>query len=204
MAKYSNEYDEIIKKYAEKYQVDYTLIKSVIAQESSFDEKAYNKGSGASGLMQLLPSTYKEIMGKSDASDIMNPESNIEAGTKYLSLMLKKYKGDKESALASYYAGSNNVDKNGKGKYSTYYDSVLTIEEDLISGGDVYELSGTTTTPPKINTYEDVKWWGDIVIVVFSILLIGGGVVFLAMAVSNNSAGKKAVKTIKNAMKGSE
>jgi hypothetical protein len=62
---------------------------------------------GAVGLMQMLPSTAKDM----GVQDIFNPEQNIMGGAKYLAYLLKKYGGDEQKALAAYNWGMGNVDK---------------------------------------------------------------------------------------------
>ena len=51
------EYDHIIKKAEETYDVDFSLIKAVIEAESNFDPEAVSK-KGAKGLMQILPGNF--------------------------------------------------------------------------------------------------------------------------------------------------
>lgn len=94
-------YDKIIAKAAEKYGVDPNLIKAVIQQESSFNERAIGLA-GEKGLMQLMPGTAAE-MGVKNA---FNPEENIMGGTKYLAQQLEKYHGDVRLALSAYNAGT--------------------------------------------------------------------------------------------------
>ncbi len=93
---------------ASKYGVDPKLVKAVIHQESGGKAGAVSP-KGASGLMQLMPATAKEL----GVTDIFDPKQNIEAGTKYLSQLLKRYDGDISKTLAAYNAGPGAVDKVG-------------------------------------------------------------------------------------------
>jgi len=102
------QYDAHITSMAEKYGVDATLVRSVIAQESQGKRKAKSHA-GAQGLMQLMPGTASD-MGVTDAYDAAQ---NIEGGVKYLAIQLKRYRGDVSLALAAYNAGPGNVDKHG-------------------------------------------------------------------------------------------
>lgn len=100
--------EEIITEASEKYHVPKELITAIIKTESDFDPNA-TSGSGAQGLMQLMPATAREL-GVTDAYD---PYQNVMGGTKYISQMLDKYDGDVKLALAAYNAGSGNVAKYG-------------------------------------------------------------------------------------------
>jgi soluble lytic murein transglycosylase-like protein len=98
--------DQIIFKAGDKYGVDPRLIHAVILQESRYVADA-KSGVGAQGLMQLMPDTAKRF-GCTDATD---EQQNVEAGTKYLRALLKRFDGDVSLALAGYNAGEGNVDK---------------------------------------------------------------------------------------------
>lgn len=100
------DYKAIIEEAAVKYNVPAKLIESVIKHESSFNPTAVSSA-GATGLMQLMPSTAK-YLGVTDAT---NPTQNIMGGTKYLRQMLDKFNGDMSLALAAYNAGPGNVSK---------------------------------------------------------------------------------------------
>lgn len=93
-------YDTIIRRAAEEFDVDPHLIKAVIIAESSFDPNAVST-SGAQGLMQLMPSTADDM----NVNNPFDPEENIFGGTKYLSILLKRFKQDKRRALAAYNVG---------------------------------------------------------------------------------------------------
>ena len=98
--------DLLIFRAGEREGVDPRFLHAVIWQESKYDTSARSHA-GAQGIMQLMPDTAKRF-GCSDPDD---PASNIAAGTKYLSWLLKKFSGDVPLALAGYNAGEGNVDK---------------------------------------------------------------------------------------------
>ena len=56
--------------------------------------------------MQLMPQTADAM----DVADPLNPEENIFGGTRYLSLLLERFKNDRILALAAYNAGPEAVD----------------------------------------------------------------------------------------------
>jgi soluble lytic murein transglycosylase-like protein len=100
------ELDLIIFRAGERHGVDPRFIHHVIWQESKYKVRARSHV-GAQGLMQLMPPTAKRF-GCLDAHD---PASNIEAGTKYLRWLLKRFNGNVSLALAGYNAGEGSVDK---------------------------------------------------------------------------------------------
>ena len=109
---YPQKYSEYVEKYAKEYQVEKELIYAMIKAESNFKADAISS-KNAFGLMQLLESTAnevaKEIEQEITKEEILNPETNIHLGTKYLSNLLSKY-GNIELAVAAYNAGIGNVD----------------------------------------------------------------------------------------------
>jgi len=112
-ALYPREYSELVEKYAKQYDVPENLVYAVIRTESSFNPKAVSRA-GAVGLMQMMPSTFRwltdDILAEGLEDDALyEPEVNIRYGTYYLRRMYDRY-GDWETALASYNAGSGNVD----------------------------------------------------------------------------------------------
>lgn len=90
------------------YEMDEALIRAVIEVESDYNRYAVSRA-GARGLMQLMPETMQH-MGVKNPWD---PVQNIQAGTKYLKSLLKKFSGNKRLALAAYNAGPNNVIRYG-------------------------------------------------------------------------------------------
>ena len=109
---YKLEYTEYIKKYANEYNVDEYLIYAIIKAESNFEPNAESHR-GAKGLMQLMYSTAEDISKRIgielNEDNILEPDININLGTKYISMLIQKY-NNINLALAAYNAGSGNVD----------------------------------------------------------------------------------------------
>ena len=109
---YVIEYSDVVEKYSREYDVDKYLIYALIKAESNFNEKAVS-GKGAKGLMQLMDSTAEDIAKELDIDldedDILNPDININLGTKYISDLITRF-DSVELALAAYNAGGGKVD----------------------------------------------------------------------------------------------
>jgi len=102
-------YDAIITQYAQEFQLDPNLIKSIIATESAFNPKAVSR-KGARGLMQLMPATAA----RHGVQDPFDPVQNIRGGMKHMRLMLDMFDNDLSLSLAAYNAGENLVQRVGR------------------------------------------------------------------------------------------
>lgn len=102
------ELDTLVQQTAEKHHVDPNLVRAVISTESNWNTAALSR-KGAQGLMQLVPETA-HTLGVGNAFD---PAQNIDGGTRYLGMLLERYNGDLNKALAAYNAGPAVVDRFG-------------------------------------------------------------------------------------------
>lgn len=99
-------YGEIIDKVAAQHGVDPRLVKAVIQVESAYQQGARSR-KGAMGLMQLMPDAARRFA----VADPYEPQSNIEAGIKYLKSLLEQF--ELPLALAAYNAGEAAVRRFG-------------------------------------------------------------------------------------------
>ena len=108
---YPQKYAEYIEKYAKENQIEKELIYAMIKAESNFKEKA-KSNKDAIGLMQILDTTAYEVAEELEIEikkeDLINPEINIQIGTRYITKLLNIY-GNVELAIAAYNAGIGNV-----------------------------------------------------------------------------------------------
>jgi len=102
---YIVKYDEVINMASRQFNVDPHLVKAIIRAESSFDPHAISE-SGAQGLMQLMPDTARDMK----VNNPFDPRQNIHGGTKYISLLLKRFNRNTSLAVAAYNAGATTVD----------------------------------------------------------------------------------------------
>lgn len=122
--RYPIPYRAILKNYTAYYEVDEAWIAGLIRQESRFS--AFTKSSaGAMGLMQIMPTTAKQIANELELFDynlnqLYKPNVNILFGVYYLRQLWDDFNSSKVLATAGYNAGpgrarqwQNNVPKEG-------------------------------------------------------------------------------------------
>jgi len=106
--KTASPYDEHITGAAAQYELDPDLIRAMMHEESRGKPGARSP-KGASGLMQLMPATARNL----GVKNIFDPKENIYGGAKYARQLLDMFNGDVDLALAGYNAGEGAVAKYG-------------------------------------------------------------------------------------------
>ena len=91
---------------SDKSGVPLALLAAVAQEESNFQPNAVSRA-GALGLLQVLPSTAREL-----SIDLSSPSANVLAGARYLRRMLDRF-DSLELALAAYNAGPTAGERTG-------------------------------------------------------------------------------------------
>lgn len=103
----------VLEKAPTTENADLPLVHGVIRQESNFDKNAVSS-SGALGLMQLLPTTAREValakrLGYSEKQLTADPQYNANVGSIYLGKQIDAFGGSYILAVAAYNAGPGRV-----------------------------------------------------------------------------------------------
>ena len=156
-------YWSIIKAESAKNNVDPYLVASLIRQESEFNPSVISYAN-AWGLMQLLPSVGRSLAKQEGLThfqtfQLLDPETNIRLGTRYLKQTLDKFGGVPEYALAAYNAGDSRVlDWQSAGPYSGMDEFVESIPftqtreyvQAILRNIEIYrEIDASAKTPSK-------------------------------------------------------
>lgn len=113
-------YTDLVNENARAQGVQAEWILGVMRRESAFNVGAESHVK-ALGLMQLMPATARGVglklgMKISGREEILQPETNVQLGSAYLSSMLGRFDGDYAKATAAYNAGPHRIPKWSPGK----------------------------------------------------------------------------------------
>lgn len=127
-------FDPLVKLAAIKHSLDPNFIHGIISQESAYQpdiQGPETRYGTAKGMMQLIDDTAK-AMGVQFLHDIYKPEININAGSKYLAMNMKRFNGNLALVAAAYNAGPGNISRCGnrispyaKGQTLDYVEKVI-------------------------------------------------------------------------------
>jgi len=120
------------------YKVDRALINALIRQESRFNPYAQNTRSGATGLMQLMPSTARYVGRNAnyhrelDRFALKNPQTNLDIGQHYIEDLMSQSAINEElfSLVIAYNAGPGNL-RRWKREFSDIADDPLLFVESI-------------------------------------------------------------------------
>lgn len=113
---------KLVMELSDRHQISPALILAVVEMESSYRFSVVSKA-GAVGLMQLLPSTAKDVASRykvrtyRSEADLRNPEINLRLGVAYLAHLRRQF-GHSLHYLAAYNLGPSALKKRLQaGKY---------------------------------------------------------------------------------------
>jgi soluble lytic murein transglycosylase-like protein len=136
--------DSAIEQAAARHNVDPNLVRAVIKVESNFNPNAVSR-KGAMGLMQLMPSTARQLKVKNP----FDPEQNVDAGVRQLKQLLENYGGNVKLTLAAYNAGAGAVARSsGVPHYAETQNYVRRITNLYYGGSDFH--SGASPDPVRV------------------------------------------------------
>jgi len=140
--------DSAIEQAAARHNVDPNLVRAVVKVESNFNPNAVSR-KGAMGLMQLMPSTARQLK----VQNPFDPEQNVDAGVRHLKQLLESYGGDIKLTLAAYNAGAGAVARSsGVPRYAETQNYVRRITN-LYYGGSDFN-SGASRDPVRVQRDE--------------------------------------------------
>ena len=148
---YTFPHSTCFKAAALQYGLPETLLLAVARGESDFEATARSRAN-AHGVMQILwPGTARHL-GIHRLSDLYDPCTNIDAGTRYLKELLKIYDGNMHLALAAYNYGPGRIAKDGSNIPSgaTWYSGYSFRHLNYVLG------SGTVRKPVPDTLYSDI------------------------------------------------
>ncbi|MFN4294450.1 MAG: transglycosylase SLT domain-containing protein [Thermoflexales bacterium] len=111
---YPTYYADLVLRHAQEFGLDPLLLFSLIRQESLFEPFAVSSAA-ANGLMQVIPSTGREIHNDLSwppnytTADLQKPYVSVRFGSHYLAKQRRFFDGDLYAALAAYNGGPGNA-----------------------------------------------------------------------------------------------
>ena len=121
------EIKRIVVEEARGSRVPTALALAVARVESDFDERALSSA-GARGVMQIMPSTAKDVFGVAK-DELWNARLNVQLGIDYLEKLYRQYGGRWELALSHYNGGTL---KGGRGAAARPHDYTKKYVADVL------------------------------------------------------------------------
>ncbi|KOC89689.1 membrane-bound lytic murein transglycosylase MltC [Winslowiella iniecta] len=159
--KRAHKYLPMVRKSAEKYGVDQSLILAIMQIESSFNPYAVSHAD-ALGLMQVVQHTagvdvfrMKGKWGKPSRSYLFDPENNIDTGTAYLAILQNSYLSGisnptsrRYAVITAYNGGAGSVLRMFSSDKNTAFSKI-----NALSPGDFYQTLSTNHPAAESRRY---------------------------------------------------
>lgn len=133
----SEPYVGVIRIAEQQYGLPHNMLMRLLEQESHFDPLAYNRGSDAQGIAQIVPRWHPEI------ADPFDPNEAIPYAARYLK-RLYNYFGYWDLALAAYNWGRGNLSKHmakyGEDGFSTMPRETRNYVSNILADVNVSEI----------------------------------------------------------------
>ena len=139
------EIDASIVMAAARHNVDPNLVRAVVKVESNFNSNAVSR-KGAMGLMQLMPTTARQL----NVRNPFDPEQNVDAGVRHLKQLLENYNGDVNLTLAAYNAGAGAVARSAGVPHFAETQNYVRRITNLYYGGFDLSPAGVNRDPVKV------------------------------------------------------
>ena len=130
---------------AARHNVDPNLVRAVVKVESNFNSNAVSR-KGAMGLMQLMPTTARQL----NVKNPFDPEQNVDAGVRHLKQLLENYNGDVNLTLAAYNAGAGAVARSAGVPHFAETQNYVRRITNLYYGGFDLSPAGANRDPVKV------------------------------------------------------
>lgn len=100
-------YDELFKKYASRYGLDWKMLKAIALNESSLGlNKGLEPKGGTVGLMQIKLSTARDYFKNLSDLDMYKDEIQVMSASAFLADLKKQFNGDIKKIVMSYNQGA--------------------------------------------------------------------------------------------------
>lgn len=150
-AAFPTPFSELIALHADEASVAPDLLQGLVREESAFDPAARSR-CGALGLMQLMPVTARGMAIEGGTaleklSDLLDPQRNVQLGSRYLGQLLRRFDGNRAAAAAAYNGGPTRVagwlKQAGAGQLEEWVEEIPLDEtrnyvKDVLASADVY------------------------------------------------------------------
>jgi soluble lytic murein transglycosylase-like protein len=141
--------DSAIDQAAARHNVDPNLVRAVVKVESNFNPNAVSR-KGAMGLMQLMPSTARQL----NVKNPFDPEQNVDAGVRHLKKLLESYGGDIRLTLAAYNAGAGAVARSSGVPHFAETQNYVRRITNIYYGGTAFNTGEPSHDPVRIQRDE--------------------------------------------------